>query len=325
MTEWISRSRRQQQRWALGRSPSEEEKRTNLLRGSTTGRFRRPQGPQVLNSIMQEGPQQCSNFHAVKVASLGCLVAAVLFLQPLQSDAAPRARMTHRHVETQHTGLGIWRSAAVAVQEGLRPLRSSWKARGASRGGASEEDVMNVEEVKGATVDDERHMPELHAHRGGRQAARVLDKEVEGEGRLRHAGEDSDSDDHLSEPGGHRIGSTTAKATTTAGTQCRGNPFLNDTWLLSEDSAPLGARACLSLRKVCMDQSSFILYDDQYQIVNRTWPTFPQLDRSDLMVRGPSRSVAPPSSHLGQSQRENARSGRLNYRKCTCTRFWWLL
>lgn len=241
---------------------------------------------------MQEREWKYSHLLAVQLAGLGCLLAAILLLQPLRSDAAPRARKTQLHNGLQNTGLQSLQSAAVNSQEGLRHSWLSRKVRGTSKGDAGEEGWINLEGVKGATVDEEKNTPEGDARSVDRHAAHVPNREVGG--RLRDADEGFTSDDDLLEPDGLPTGSTNTDGTATARTQCNGKPFINDTWLMSEESTPLGARMCISLRKVCMDQSRFILYDDQYQIVNRTWPSFPQLDRSDLEVRGPPWSFACP-------------------------------
>eukprot|EP00884_Botryococcus_braunii_P000262 jgi/Botrbrau1/10236/Bobra.0362s0025.1 len=91
---------------------------------------------------------------------------------------------------------------------------------------------------------------------------------------------------HRTENDGERegLGHRPQGSATDAQQACSWQPSVNDTWLTSQESYEAGPHKCLSLRNVCMDQSNFILYEEQYRPVTQNGPELPKLDMSSYFA-----------------------------------------
>lgn len=84
---------------------------------------------------------------------------------------------------------------------------------------------------------------------------------------------------------GNNRGTAAAGRETAAAEECLGRPYVNDTWLMSEESLEVGIHECRSFRDVCLDQSAYILHSQEYRPRNQSFPELPKLDISSLLVR----------------------------------------
>lgn len=84
---------------------------------------------------------------------------------------------------------------------------------------------------------------------------------------------------------GTRRGSAAAGWDSIAAEECPGRPYVNETWLMSEESLEVGIHDCRSFTDVCLDQSAYILYSPEYRPTTQSFPELPKLDISTLLVR----------------------------------------
>lgn len=216
-----------------------------------------PRDLQLQGCWGRRAPQVCGAASAPQLLRLGCiLLATALIFQPFQVVAAPLAHrrpMLHVGLHVEHAG-----------KTGDLP-RDLKKVLAGGVDGDAITDGSEPEELVGQSW---MHFAGRHRGTGRGTGSRQVAGEAE-------SGEEED----VLAP---RL-ETESKARKTR-ERCRGRAFLNDTWLLSAESEPVGPHPCLVLRRVCMDQSAFILYGQKYRPSKLPFPELPRLDLSSLWV-----------------------------------------
>lgn len=224
--------------------------------------------------------RECGAPYAPNVRHLGCiLVAAFIFFQPLTSVAAPQ-----EHVHHQRPALRVGLHIKRAGLAGDEPHNLHGTLATAVDGGAVMEDPKPREVIK------QRWAPNDGRLKGSGRGGNM--RKMEGEEGFGTEVKVPVSDDDKLESG-----PTGNEEAHKARESCKSRPFLNDTWLLSAESESVSVQRCRSLRRVCMDQSAFILYGHKYRPKELPFPELPSLDITFLRVDGPTNPL-PTNSPL---------------------------